>query len=60
MQGPVDGGPADVERVALADGGQGLVQAAPGAAAAGKPVEIDPVVGDAERGRAWRWAVRSA
>ena len=41
----------DGEGVAVPDGGQGLVQARPGAAGAGQPlVEVDPVSGDAERG----------
>jgi hypothetical protein len=40
------------EGVAGADGGQGLVQAGPGAAGAGEAlVEVDPVVRDAERGQ---------
>ena len=42
----------DGEGVALTDGGQGLVQARPGAAGAGQPlVEVDPVGGDAEGGQ---------
>lgn len=46
-----------VESVTGPDGGQGLVQAGPGAAGAGDAlVEVDPVVREA---RAWRWAVRS-
>jgi hypothetical protein len=41
----------DGEGVAVADGGQGLVQAGPGPAGAGQPlVQVDAVGGDAERG----------
>src|ERR1700740_978914 len=43
----------DGQGVALPDGGQGLVEAGPGAAGAGEPlVEVDPVRGDAEGGQA--------
>ena len=47
---PVERG--DSQGVALADGGQGLAEAGPGAAGAGVPlVEVNPVGGDPERGQ---------
>lgn len=40
------------EGVAVADGGECLIEAGPGAFGAGEPVvEVDPVVGDAELGQ---------
>jgi hypothetical protein len=54
------GVPADELQAARAAGGQRLAKSGPVAVGAGQAVvDVDALGGDAERGRASRWAVRS-